>query len=86
MANHLINDQCEAVVAVGAPGSIERARCEWPALIQKIKSMQTEGKLSRNSASNLFNRRKIVLISDRVVILQASGFPEEQARSLGGAI
>lgn len=36
MANHIINDQGETVVAVGAPGSIERLKAEYPLLISGL--------------------------------------------------
>jgi hypothetical protein len=39
MANHVKNDRGEWVIAEGAPGSIVRARCEWPDLIDRINGI-----------------------------------------------
>jgi hypothetical protein len=36
MVNYLTNDRGETVIAVGAPGSVERARVEWPAIIEYL--------------------------------------------------
>jgi hypothetical protein len=36
MANHVTNDRGENVVAIGAPGSLERVKCERPELINHI--------------------------------------------------
>lgn len=41
--NKIHNDQGEYVVAVGAPGSVERAKVEWPGLIARITAISTEG-------------------------------------------
>lgn len=34
--SHLRNDLGKRVIAVGAPGSVERARCDWPGLISRL--------------------------------------------------
>lgn len=39
MANHVTSDRGETVIAVGAPGSIERVKVEWPALIEKVAQL-----------------------------------------------
>ncbi len=36
MANHIVNDRGETVLAVGAPGSIERLKVEHPKLISEL--------------------------------------------------
>ncbi len=41
--NFVMNDQGDFVVAIGAPGSVERARIEFPGLIQKLDSYYSEG-------------------------------------------
>lgn len=84
MANHLINDLHQTVIAVGAPGSIERAKCEHPALIGKLCVLRDQGKLTRPRANQLLGFAKVRMIAERRVILQAVGLTAEQARQLGG--
>jgi len=38
MANHLINDRGQSVLAIGAPGSQARVRIQYPKLIESINS------------------------------------------------
>jgi len=37
--NHVVNDKGEMVIAIGAPGSIERAKVQWPALIERLNRL-----------------------------------------------
>ena len=37
--NHITNDFGVDVIAVGAPGSIARMRCQWPSLLNSINAM-----------------------------------------------
>jgi len=37
--NHIINDKNESVIAIGAPGSFERVKVEFPALIEKLNNL-----------------------------------------------
>ena len=37
--NHVVNDKGETVIAIGAPGSIERAKVQWPALIEQLNRL-----------------------------------------------
>lgn len=83
--NHIYNDKNELVIAVGAPGSVERARCEWPALIARLRRSFESGTLSRLTASQMFGRAKVPLVQDRVSILLAMGMSEDEAMLLGGA-
>jgi hypothetical protein len=39
MANYVENDRGEMVVAVGAPGSLERVKVEWPSLIERLDNL-----------------------------------------------
>ena len=45
MANHVQNDRGEWVIAVGAPGSMERVRVERPSLIERLNNLylQSDG-------------------------------------------
>lgn len=44
MANHLINDRGETVIAQGAPGSRARVRCECPALLERLRRHYRENR------------------------------------------
>ncbi len=46
MVNHVKNDLGKVVIAIGAPGSEERVKVEYPNLISKINNIyfMTEGK------------------------------------------
>lgn len=37
--NHVVNDKGETVISIGAPGSIERAKIQWPALIENLNRL-----------------------------------------------
>ena len=37
--NSIKNDKGEMVTAIGAPGSIERVKVKWPALIEKLNTI-----------------------------------------------
>jgi hypothetical protein len=37
--NYITNDRNEPVIAIGAPGSVARARVEWPALIDRLNGL-----------------------------------------------
>ena len=37
--NHTLDDNGRTVISVGAPGSIERMRCERPALISRLNNL-----------------------------------------------
>lgn len=78
----LLNDKGQTVTATGAPGSIERARCEHPGLIAKLTQKRNDGKLTRLAAAQLMGNAKIPLIAERMVILQAVGLTEVEARNL----
>lgn len=72
--NTVTNDKGETVLAVGAPGSLERVKVEWPALINKIKNVYlsqptAQGQMTLINA--MLNKRRIVGI-DRQSILQAA--------------
>ena len=43
MANMIKNDLGETVWAVGAPGSIERIKCEYPNLIEHLNGVHLIG-------------------------------------------
>lgn len=40
--NYTVNDRGESVIAVGAPGSIERVKCERPQLIEELNKLYSE--------------------------------------------
>lgn len=42
MANHIVNDRGETVLAVGAPGSDARFEVQYPSLIEKAKAILTK--------------------------------------------
>jgi len=84
MSDHILNDRNELVLAVGAPGSIERAKCEHPALIERLRRSFESGTMSRLTASQMFGRAKVPLIRDRVSILLAMGMSQNEADVLGG--
>lgn len=37
--NHVVNDKGETVIAIGAPGSVARAKVQWPALIENLNRL-----------------------------------------------
>lgn len=39
MANYIQNDRGESVIAVGAPGSLERVKVQYPELIREIDNL-----------------------------------------------
>lgn len=84
MSNHILNDRNQTVLAVGAPGSVERAKCEHPALIERLRKSFESGTLSRQIASQIFGRAKVPLLADRVTILRAMGLGDEESEIIGG--
>lgn len=85
MSARVWNDRNEQVLPVGAPGSVERAQCQWPRVIAALHRSQSQGKLNRNSAGGHFGRANVVLIQERIACLMAVGLSRAEAEAMGGA-
>lgn len=83
---YLFNDRDQRVLAVGEPGSVERARCEWPKAIERLRKSQLNGTLNKNSAGGHFSRCNVVLIQDRIACLMSLGLSRGEAMAIGGAV
>jgi hypothetical protein len=83
---YLFNDRDQRVLVVGEPGSVERAQCEWPKVIDRLRKSKLKGKLNRGSAAVHFACCHVVLITDRVACLMAVGLSEDEAKAMGGAV
>ncbi len=77
--NTLINDLGEEVTAVGAPGSIERVKVEYPNLIQ---ALQNQRKAYRCAVENLLFKKHIPRDMTRESILRAVETGEELEQTL----
>ena len=64
--NTTMNDKGERVTAIGAPGSIERVKVEWPALICKIKNVY----LTQPTAQGQQALINMMLIKRRIIGLE----------------
>lgn len=84
--NHLFNDRGQRVIAVGAPGSRERVKCEYPALIEELTALRARGK-GTESAIRMIRRAGARGMLEYESLLAEAGYtPAEavsQARSLG---
>jgi hypothetical protein len=82
--NHVINDRGETVIAVGAPGSLARARCERPGLIEQLGVMrgseEIEGKLGAADSCVVLATRLhgegIISPLESSAVLTAAGYAE----------
>jgi hypothetical protein len=85
--NYIINDRNQSVIAVGAPGSVARARVQWPKLIERLNALYD------NALDNRLPGRAVVKAVDMIrvagvtsemetsSILLASYYAEEPAGS-----
>jgi hypothetical protein len=82
--NYVINDRGETVIASGAPGSLARARCERPALIEEMGAMrvteEVEGKFGAPDSSVVLATRLhgegLISALDSSAVLTAAGYSE----------
>lgn len=68
------NDRCETVLAIGAPGSIERVKVQYPSLIQKIQNCRSIYKMHEQA---LLRDAKISDEMTRQSILHVASLPDE---------
>ena len=84
--NYTKNDKGEMVIAIGAPGSIERSKVEWPHLIECINAIWVErtGLPGRgiDEAIELIRKRGIKGRLETNSILSASYFADEPEGSV----
>lgn len=83
--SYVFNDLGQRVLAVGEPGTVERAQCEWPKVIEQLRKSQRNGKLNKNSAGGHFARANVVLMQDRIACLMALGLRRDEAKVIAGA-
>ena len=76
--NHVRNDRGQLVTAVGAPGSEERLRCEYPALIERLTLAKQEGK-SAIVARRAIRREGIQTMLEIQTMLILLGYDPEEA-------
>jgi hypothetical protein len=83
MANYIENDRGEMVIAVGAPGSIERAKVQWPELIRKLDSLfcfasgyELPGK-SIDDAVTMISSAGVTTKAEKLAVLNASLYVNE---------
>ena len=75
MVNHLVNDKGETAIAVGAPGSVERARVEWPALIEYLDNAYFDHKVS-------YEELKIIIVFSTVSERRPSAVTEIEVEAI----
>ena len=79
--NYIKNDKGLFVTAIGAPGSIERVKCEWPGLIERLNDLydKNKGRPSRNiqkafkmirdaGVKSKLEKRSIILASNYLLV------------------
>lgn len=82
--NHVCNDRNQWVPAVGAPGSLERTKCERPALIEKMARFVSESRSYWAIRSSLGKARPVLCAAEKIHVLTAAGCTEAQAKSIIG--
>ncbi len=84
--NHVTNDYGQNVIAVGAPGSIQRAKVERPRLIERLNSLYCNAYESPgravDEAVQMIRNEGIRSEMETISILQASYYGEEQPGSI----
>lgn len=76
MANHIVNDRGETVIAEGAPGSLARVITERPALLDDLKRLKSEG-ISQGEAQQVLQAIGVTGI-EMTSVIAASAYGGEQ--------
>ena len=91
--NYTINDRGEAVPAVGAPGSVGRAKCERPSLLAAIGVVQQEekdhGHLPEEShavVATMLHKAGILSGLEPDSVLTAAGFDPARRKEILGQL
>ena len=80
--NSLFNDRGVRVVAVGAPGSRERVRCEYPALIAELQERRGKGKTAA-AALGAIRKAGVRGITEYESLLLEAGYEPGEAAGQG---
>lgn len=79
--NYTITDAGETVITVGASGSLARARCEWPRLINALTSSPGTEEGTDVAHAQMLHEKGVATAMDAAAILEAAGFaPEGRTR------
>lgn len=84
--NCLFNDRGQRVIAVGAPGSRERVKCEWPALLDELQALRARGKGTESALRQIRAAGARGMVEYESLLLEAGYTPTEaagQARGFG---
>ena len=84
--NHTTNDYGQSVIAVGAPGSIERAKVERPRLIERLNGLyfnayESPGR-AVDEAVEMIRAEGITDERETATLLKVSHYGEEQPGSV----
>ena len=88
--NHVVNDSGKTVPAWGAPGSVARAECEHPKLIEEVNALywsayESPGR-AVDEAIERIRRAGIVDERETASILMASHYQHETTDSVTGIV
>lgn len=84
--NYLHNDRGQRVIAVGAPGSRERVKCEYPQLIEELQALRLRGKSAEAALRHIRKAGVRGMVEYESLLLEAGYTPTEaasQARCYG---
>lgn len=84
--NHLRNDRGQMVIAVGAPGSEERLRAEYPMLIEGLVARKAKEGISAVAARLAIKRAGIQTMLEIQTLLTLLGYDAEEAARLARSI
>jgi len=79
--NHVVDDYGNTVIAVGAPGSIERVKVEYPKLIERLTSLYWQAYESPgcavDEAIEMIRAEGVTSELETVSLLKASQYGQE---------
>lgn len=84
--NHLFNDRGQRVIAAGAPGSRERVKCEYPALLDELRELRARGGKTESAIRCIRKAGVRGMVEYESLLLEAGYTPTEaasQARCYG---
>ena len=86
--DHILNDRGETVLAVGKPGSVERAQCERPEFLKRLMDYRNEQAAKGSATPKLdeeatvyvaqsLHEQGIVAEDEAISLLSAAGFQKD---------
>lgn len=76
----LFNDRGQRVIAVGAPGSRERVKCEYPQLVEELTALRLRGQSTETCMRHIRTAGVRGMLEYEALLAAAGYEPTEAAR------